>query len=53
MSNQCQTVLIHVHLDRHGDARQERDDKLLQELLEEIKQLLKQEKYEHISPEVF
>jgi hypothetical protein len=53
MGCECAAIHIGVQLDRHGDERQERDDKLLEELREEIRKLLEQEKYSHISPQMF
>lgn len=39
------TITVYVSLDRHGDDRQERDDKLYEELKEEIRKVIQQPKY--------
>lgn len=44
------TITIFVSLDRHGDERQERDDKLYEELKEKIRQLLEDPKFAPIRP---
>ena len=46
------TATVSVHLDRHGDERQEEADKLWDELQEEIKKLVKQVRYEPLCPDV-
>lgn len=50
MGYELRKVVIYITLDRHGDERQQRDDRLCDELLEEIRRVVEQKKYEAISP---
>ena len=44
----CMTLEINASLDRHGGPEQERDDQLWEELKEEVRKIVEQEKYKPI-----
>lgn len=50
MGYDCATLTIRASLDRHGDDRQDRDARLWDELLEEVRKIVRQEKYDPIRP---
>ena len=45
-------ITIYIHLDRHGGERQKEADRLHDELLEEIRKIVAQEKYKPLSPDM-
>ncbi len=53
MGRESIALTISVTVSRHNDERDIRDDRLAQELMEEIETLCRQEKYAPIQPDVW
>lgn len=52
MGYEQRTATVRATVDRHGDDRQKRDDDLWDELLEELRKVVEQKKYEPIRASV-
>ena len=53
MGREAVNLTISCTVSRHNDERDKRDDKLVDDLVNEIQELCRQKKYEPIRPDVW